>query len=94
MSKQTLDQQRAKHAFGVVRSVKADRNADRKQFKIQVKKLPARIVTSGLGQALAFLEAKAYAPELRAGLTNGSNNAVWSARLRWTIRRIDGFSSA
>jgi CRISPR-associated protein Cmr5 len=68
MSKQTLDQRRASHAFSVVQQVKADSSADRKQFKIQVTRLPARIVTSGLGQALAFLEAKQFAPHLRDGL--------------------------
>jgi CRISPR-associated protein Cmr5 len=68
MNGPTLDQKRARHAFGVVQHVKDDAKADRKQFKVQVKKLPARIITSGLGQALAFLEAKGNAPQLLAGL--------------------------
>jgi CRISPR/Cas system CMR-associated protein Cmr5 small subunit len=81
MSEPTLDQKRASHAFGLVQKVKQDFPADPKeaeskelkslkQFKIQVKKLPARIMTSGLGQSLAFLEAKNYAPHLRAGLAD------------------------
>jgi CRISPR-associated protein Cmr5 len=74
MKEQTLDQKRAEHAFQLVQQVKREsaidpKKADPKQFKIQTKKLPARIVTSGLGQALAFLEAKNYAPHLRVGLS-------------------------
>lgn len=68
MNARTLDQKRAAHAYQVVGQVKDQSEADRKQFKIQVKKLPARIIASGLGQALAFLEAKRYAPVLRTGL--------------------------
>jgi CRISPR-associated protein Cmr5 len=70
MSEPTLDQRRADHAYRRVKLVKRGPKADQKDFKIQVKKLPARIVTSGLGQALAFLEAKASAPDLRAGLAD------------------------
>lgn len=69
MSTPTLDQKRASHAYGLVQKARSDR-ADLKEFKTQVKKLPARIVASGLGQALAFLEAKRYAPHLLAGLSH------------------------
>lgn len=67
-SGQTQDQLRAAHAWKVVQDVKREDKLVQKEFKIQAKKLPARIVTSGLGQALAFLEAKGYARHLRAGL--------------------------
>jgi CRISPR-associated protein Cmr5 len=70
MNERTLDQRRASHAFDIVQRVKGNAEADRKQFKIHVKKLPARIITSGLGQALAFLEAKGSAPQLLTGLAD------------------------
>jgi CRISPR type III-B/RAMP module-associated protein Cmr5 len=69
LTSQTLDQRRANHAWQVVAKVKRlpDDN-DKKKFKTQVKKMPARILTSGLGPALAFLEAKKVAPDLLAAL--------------------------
>jgi CRISPR-associated protein Cmr5 len=66
----SLDQRRAAHAFRTVNAVKAQSGSSIKEFKTQVKKMPARIMTSGLGPALAFLEAKKYAPELLAGLAD------------------------
>jgi CRISPR-associated protein Cmr5 len=39
-----------------------------KKFGGQARKMPTRIVASGLGQALAFLRAKDYAPKLLAAL--------------------------
>ena len=46
---------------------------DKKTFGIQAKKLPTRIMAAGLGQALAFLEAKKYAPLLCDGLADWLN---------------------
>ncbi|MGF1580758.1 MAG: type III-B CRISPR module-associated protein Cmr5 [Gemmataceae bacterium] len=61
----TLDQRRASHAWEAVKKAKAQLTSDKaKQFGGQAKKLPTRIVSSGLGQALAFLKAKDYAPML------------------------------
>jgi len=68
MPDQTLDQRRAAHAWKVIQDVKVAEPSARKEFKIQTKKLPVRIVTSGLGQSLAFLEAKGYARHLREAL--------------------------
>lgn len=65
--RQTLDQQRAKHAWE--RSRVPVKNKDEK-FALQAKKLPARIVTSGLGAALAFLQAKDEAPALLEALND------------------------
>ena len=53
----TLDQKRARHAWDVIQKVLASKEGQ-KDFGTQVKKLPARIMAAGLGQALAFLEAK------------------------------------
>jgi CRISPR-associated protein Cmr5 len=68
MSMQTLSQRRAKHAWGVVE--KQLPSPDFGEFREQAKKLPMRILNSGLGQSLAFLHAKKKSPELRAALTS------------------------
>jgi len=73
-ARQTLDQCRAKHAWDAVQGAKDrqgdHRNQDPKKFGGQARKLPTRIMVSGLGQALAFLKAKKYAPGLLAELSN------------------------
>ena len=74
---QTLDQKRASDAWAVVDRVARGDERARRQFGMQVKRMPARIMTSGLGQALAFLEAKDYAPDLRDAL------AEWIHRCRF-----------
>src|SRR5207253_958250 len=76
----TLDQMRAKHAWDVVQKVveqyvKEEKGKkvlakEGKEFGTQAKKLPTRIMAAGLGQALAVLEAKDYAPQLRQALTD------------------------
>jgi CRISPR-associated protein Cmr5 len=68
MSMQTLSQRRAKHAWGVVEKNRL--SPDFEEFADQAKKLPMRILTSGLGQSLAFLRAKRKAPELLISLTS------------------------
>ncbi len=56
---QTLDQQRARHAWQVVETlIKNFRGDDQKDYQREAKKLPVRIMTAGLGQSLAFLAAK------------------------------------
>lgn len=70
----TLDQQRARHAWDAVARAEAREGAHQPQtpekFRGQAKKLPVRIMASGLGQALAFLRAKDYAPGLLAELSD------------------------
>lgn len=74
-SKQTLDQRRANHAWEATKRVleeyppktvngKRIPHVQAKKFGGQAKKLPMRIMSAGLGQALAFLDAKDYAPDL------------------------------
>ncbi len=69
----TLDQRRAVHAWEMVQRAKQKQGfhqgQDPKKFGSQAKKLPTRIMAAGLGQALAFLKAKKYAPGLLAELT-------------------------
>ena len=55
----TLDQQRARHAWGAIQRVSEWKESKRKDYAGQAKKLPIRLMTSGLGQALAFILAKA-----------------------------------
>jgi CRISPR-associated protein Cmr5 len=63
---QTTDQRRAKHAWDAVKAIKAikEDKSHAKKYGGQAKKLPTRIMSAGLGQALAFLRAKDYAPAL------------------------------
>jgi len=76
----TLDQRRASHAWGAVQRAKQKQGPHQKQepkkFGGQAKKLPVRIMTAGLGQALAFLKAKDYAPGLLAELTDWINQRM------------------
>lgn len=58
----TLEQRRAAHAWDAVQ--RAKKGEEPKKFGGQAKKMPVRIMASGLGQALAFLKAKGYAPLL------------------------------
>jgi len=66
---QTLDQRRAAHAWRVVQAVKKLPSEQQREFGREARRLPARIVTSGLGQALLFLKAKGYAEPLRHALS-------------------------
>lgn len=71
MSMQTLAQRRAKHAWEVVEARRLRPDFD--DFADQAKKLPMRILTSGLGQSLAFVRAKGKVPELLDALTKWIN---------------------
>lgn len=68
-SRRSLDQRRAKHAWEVVEAVLISHpQKEVKEFGGQAKKLPMRIMAAGFGQALAFLNAKGYAPLLLKAL--------------------------
>jgi len=58
---QTLDQLRAKHAWTRIKKLmEAFKDSkDQEEYAGEAKKLPMRIMASGLGQALAFILAKA-----------------------------------
>jgi len=62
----TRDQRRARHAWNAVGTIAAGRNAA-KEFG-HARKLPARILASGLGPALAFVKAKGEAPGILSAL--------------------------
>lgn len=68
MALQTLSQRRANDAWKVVEEQRPRPGFD--EFADQAKKLPMRILNSGLGQSLAFLCAKKKAPELVRALSS------------------------
>ena len=60
---QSTEQKRAKHAFeAVLNAKKLGKGKD--DYANQAKKMPVRIISAGLGQALAFILAKDNAEEL------------------------------
>ena len=76
----TLDQQRAQHAWKAVE--KARERHDAADYAREARRLPVRIRTSGLGQALAFLGAKA-----KAGKGDGDARSVLLADLdSWLLK--------
>ena len=54
----TLDQRRARHAWDAVASIKSLTGDLQKNYRRETKRLPIRILTAGLGHALAFVHAK------------------------------------
>lgn len=66
--KPTPDQRRARHAWRVAEQMRRNATKEQDTFETQAKKLPTRILTSGLGQALAFLHGKQYAEDLQRAL--------------------------
>lgn len=67
MSLQSMAQLRARNAWDVFERLK--RGSEFKDIADNAKKLPMRIRTAGLLQALAFLQAKDDARELRAAMS-------------------------
>lgn len=67
MSLQSMAQIRARDAWNAFERLKEEKNF--KEIADTAKKLPMRIRTAGLLQALAFLQAKNDAPEFREALS-------------------------
>lgn len=68
--RQTLEQKRAKHAWELVVKAKSLSGDKKKELGIELKKMPTRIIASGLGQSLAYLEAKKKATLIADGLSD------------------------
>ena len=51
---EVLEQKRAKLAWDFIQEIKNMHNNDQKDFKSAIRKLPAMLLTSGLGQTVAF----------------------------------------
>ena len=87
-SAKTLDQRRAKHAWQAIISQATGKDKDgrrqygegAKEYAREAKKLPVRIMASGLGQALAFILAKAK--DKKPNLTKLHNDLT-----DWVIRQ-------
>lgn len=62
--RKTKEQLRASHAWSAILQIRRYDDARKKKLGNAIKELPVRIQSSGLGQALAFLNAKKHAPEL------------------------------
>ena len=54
----TLDQRRARHAWDAIKNILEKGEQVSQDYMREVKRLPVRIQTAGLGQALGFLYAK------------------------------------
>ena len=67
-SRPTLDQLRARHAWAVVDGMRTPGATGDLDFAREVKKLPVRIRTAGLGQALGFVFAKSTGSDHRSDL--------------------------
>ena len=63
---------------------KKTKNAE--EFGKQAKRMPVRILTSGLGPSLSFLAAKKYAPELQASLKDWILKCAWAQREKETSK--------
>ena len=75
----TLDQRRAQHAWeSVARMTKRSRD-DQKAYRREAKRLPVRTVTTGLGHALAFLNAK----------STGANYELLRDVADWVLKKCD-----
>jgi len=70
----TLEQKRAQHAWNAVQEMKE--NEKSKEEGRETKKMPVRIITAGLGQSLAFLEAKKNGEILRRKLSDWINQRI------------------
>src|SRR5690606_11586752 len=68
MTTTTIAQVRAKHAWETAKKIEALEKKPREKHTGHAKKLPMRILTSGLGPALAFVESKKEGQELLSQL--------------------------
>lgn len=84
MQQQTLEQRRSQHAWKTVQQIKQLSKKESKDLAGHAKKMPMRIKAAGLGQALAFLDAKLN--------QNGHINVLHQALSDWVIqeRKICG----
>lgn len=79
----TLDQRRGTVAFQRIENLLRNPNSEaRDQYAGEARKLPVRIMASGLGQALAFLGAKSAKREILKQLHGDLSDWVVRERLR------------
>lgn len=81
MTKQTWEQMRAADAWHVITNIRKELSREQQElFDTNAKKLPVRILTSGLGPSLAFLRAKYKVPKLEEALNNWVGKCKWAER--------------
>lgn len=80
----TLDQRRAAHAWAAVERLRVGTN-EADDYAREAKKLPVRIIGAGLGQALAFIAAKA---DKKSGL-----KALHDDLTSWARQRLSELTS-
>ncbi len=73
--KKTVDQRRAQHAWAAVQEAKKKNNA--KEIRTVILGLPAQIIGSGLGPAIAFVHAKGKADVILSAISD------WVLDKRW-----------
>lgn len=79
--KVTLEQRRSRHAWTAVQAVKGSHGKiDTGEYLREAKRLPVRIMTSGLGQAIAFLNAKGKEA------SNDARNQLTGDVARWLLK--------
>lgn len=85
----TLDQRRARHAWDAVARIRNDSKArpSASSYAREAKRLPVRILTAGLGHALAFLDAK-------AGRDESANTALLRDVADWVLNKRENPDSA
>lgn len=85
----TLDQRRARHAWDAVARIKSDPKArpSASSYAREAKRLPVRVLTAGLGHALAFLDAK-------AGKGESANTALLRDVADWVLDKRGNPDSA
>ncbi len=90
MKKVTLEQQRARHAWSVV--AEASKSQAKDDFAKEVKRLPIRIRTAGLGQALRFVYAKSSGCDANRDYRSRLLIALgeWLIEKRQLIKRPEG----
>jgi|LakMenEpi03Aug12_release.lakeMendotaPanAssembly.Ray.scaffolds.fasta_scaffold24429_4 CRISPR-associated protein Cmr5 len=66
----TTEQNRASHAYESIKHALLLKHEDRNHYGIHAKKMPVRIISAGLGQALAFVLDKKNANELVKDLSD------------------------
>lgn len=79
---QTEDQKRAAQAWKCIEAV--SEQTFRKEYKSLAQKLPALILTNGLGQTLAFLRAKGKSD------SGNEHGALYSHLSHWVMKQMKG----
>ncbi len=83
----TVDQQRAKAAWNAIEDAKKLKGDQPKAFGGHAKKLPMRIRAAGLGQALAFVRAKAH-PKGETAETKEGMVLLLDVLGSWVLSRV------